>query len=115
MSIAYYHHRGRAYNEEIMSENYEPLPKTPDVLSEETEYKIKSAVATELKEKYQIIYAQAKDIIITEYNGTYGDCVAVMTRYVQAGTAGVVWIDTIAGVQFFYWSGQTIQIWREDK
>ena len=28
MSIAYYHNGGRVYNEEIMSEEYTPIPKT---------------------------------------------------------------------------------------
>ena len=115
MSIAYYLNGGRADNEEIISENYEPLPKTPDVLSDETEYKIKSAAAAEYREKYHIKDAKAKGFTITAYYGTYGDCVAVMTEDVYSGAATVVWTDMIAGVSFLYSSGISIQIWREDK
>ena len=39
MSIAYYHNGSRVYNEEIMSEEYTPIPKTPQELSEETSKK----------------------------------------------------------------------------
>ena len=37
MSIAYYHNGGRSHNEEIMSEDYQPLLKTPEKLSKVTE------------------------------------------------------------------------------
>lgn len=39
MSIAYYHNGSRVHNEEIMSEEYTPIPKTPQELSEETSKK----------------------------------------------------------------------------
>ena len=40
LSIAYYH-QGTEGNEELMGENYTPIPKTPDMLSEELELEIK--------------------------------------------------------------------------
>ena len=117
MSIAYYNNGGRTYNEEIMSEDYEPLPKTPEVLSNLTELKIKSTAAKEYREKYK---DDAEDVVaddfrIIQYCGTYGDCVVTMmtnkyTHYLEA-----VWIDTVAGVTIHYSNSNSIKIWRETK
>lgn len=112
MSIAYYHNGGRNNNEEIMSEDYKPLPKTPEVLSWETQYKIKIAGAKEYREKYNIKNAEANGFYIIEYCGTYGDCVAVMMKDVYSGGAEVVWTDSVAGVNLFYINGNSIKIWR---
>lgn len=114
MSIAYYHNNGRWHNEEIMDETYEPIPKTPEVLSKKTESKIKNAAAAEYREKYDDEEAVAKGFTITEYDGTYGDCVAIMMRDVYSGEAGIVWTDTVAGVNFSYGGGRTIIIWRDN-
>ena len=35
-SIAYYHNVGIAGNEEVMGENYQPQPKTPEILDKIT-------------------------------------------------------------------------------
>lgn len=113
MSIAYYHNRGRIYNEEMMSEEYEPVPKTPEVLSELTELKIKSAAAKEYREIYNMQYAEADGFRITQYYGTYGKCVAVMMRDDYSGESGIVWTDTVAGVKIHYGSGRTMKIWRK--
>lgn len=112
MSIAYYHNGGRWHNEEIMSEDYEPAPKKPEVLSEFTELKIKSTGAKYCRENYDIAEAEADGITITQYCGTYGDCVAVMIRgylhYAQA-----LWTDTVAGINIHYSDANSIKIWRE--
>ena len=115
MSIAYYHNGGRTYNEEIMSEEYEPLPKTPEVLSNLTELKIKSTAAKDYREKFNIEDAVADGFTITQYCGTYGDCIAVMMRDDYSGTAAVVRTVSVAGVKIYYNSGREIQIWRKTK
>lgn len=115
MSIAYYKNRGRTYNEEIMSEDYAPLLKTPEILSEETEFKIKSAAAKEYREKYNMQYAEADGFTITEYCGTYNGCVAVMMRDDYSGTTGEEWTDSVAGVNIYYNSGNSIKIWRKNE
>ena len=115
MSIAYYHNRGRWYNEDIMPENYAPQPKMPEVLSDKTQLKIKSVSAKALREFQNIKNAEADDIIITEYYGTYGDCVAVRTRDNYSGYGTIVFTDLTAGVKFFYGDPKLIQIWRETK
>lgn len=115
MSIAYYHNGGRWHNEEIMSEDYVPAPKTPEVLSKKTELKIKNTAAKDYRENYNINDAEADGFRITEYCGTYNGCVAIMMRDDYSGTAGVVWTDTIAGVNIYYNSGRTMQIWSENK
>ena len=112
MSIAYYHNGGRVYNEEIMSESYEPTPKTPSVLSITTELKIKITATEIFNEEHNRNYAEADGFTITEYCGTYGDCVAVMMEDKYSGTTGAVWTDTITGINIFYNSGREIKIWR---
>lgn len=110
-SIAYYHNGGRIYNEEIMSETYKPFPKTPEVLSNLTESKIKSAAAKEYREKYYIKNAVADDFTIAQYCGTYGDCVAVVLKS-NYGVSSFETLIEIAGVNINYSSDYAIQIWR---
>ena len=114
LSIAYYHNGGRTDNEEIMSEGYLPAPKIPEVLSGITESKIKRATAEEYRQKHIIKYAEAEGFTITEYCGTYGDCVAVMTTDIYSGFTDAVWTDTIGGVNIFYSDGNSIKIWRAE-
>ena len=113
MSIAYYHSGGRLYNEEIMPEDYSPQPKMPEILSDETQLKIKSTAAKEYREEYKITEAEAVGFTINQYCGTYGNCVVVMMRDVYSGTTGEVWTDTVSDINFYYNSGKSIQVWRE--
>lgn len=115
MSIAYYHNGGRMHNEELMSEDYAPAPKTPEVLSNATELKIKGASAKKYREKYDIKNAEADGFTITEYCGTYGGCVAIMMRDDYSGAAGVAWTDNVANVDIYYNDGNEILIWRDTK
>ena len=114
MSIAYYHNGGRRYNEEIMPEDYSPQPKTPEVLSENTELKIKETAAKEFREKYNVEYAKAEGFTITEYYGTYGGYVAVV---IKDNYTGGVWSPIpetypLAGVEFQIRSENFIRLWR---
>ena len=115
MSIAYYHNGGRKHNEEIMDEAYTPAPKTPETLSEVTELLIKRTAAKDYRENHNINNAEASGFTITEYDGTYGDCVAVIMRDDYSGSAGVVevLVETIGGVNYYY-TGRTIKIWKRD-
>lgn len=113
MSIAYYHNDGRAHNEDIMSEDYMPSPKMPEILSGSTELKIKNTAAKDFNEKNNITYAEAEGFKITDYCGTYGDCVAIMLTDDYSGTTGVEWTDSVAGINIYYNSGREIQIWRD--
>lgn len=113
MNIAYYHNGGCKYNEGIMSKIYEPVPKIPAKLSEDTERKIKSTAAKEYREVYHITDAVEDGFTIVSYYGTYNTCVAVMLRNAYSGEAGSIWTDLIAGVNFYYSGGKTIKIWRD--
>lgn len=115
MSIAYYHNGGRAYNEEIMSEDYMPSLKTPEVLSAETQLKIKNDAAKDFNEEFNVDYAKAEGIRIDEYCGSYGDCVVLMLRDDYSGEPGVEWIDSVAEVNIYYNSGRALRIWRDTK
>ncbi|HIX09879.1 MAG TPA: hypothetical protein H9683_06830 [Firmicutes bacterium] len=65
MSIAYYHNEGREYNEEIIPEDFQPVPLVP--LDEETE----AAIIRTYLEEY------SKEASIVSYMGTYGRCAIV--------------------------------------
>lgn len=111
MSIAYYNNRGRWGNEEIMGKTYKPAPKTPEVLSEETELKIKSTAARDFNKENNTEYT-GDDFTITEYYGTYGRCIAVMVKYTHSGCGPIFITVSVAGVNFNI-DCLFIQIWRE--
>ena len=119
MSIAYYHNGGRWHNEEIMSEDYEPLPKTPEVLSNLTELKIKHTAVNEFKMEFpgtpSALIAKVEDFTINEYNGTYNGCIAVRMIDNFTGYWDVVVAPKIAGIRFYYGNTNYIKIWRETK
>ena len=119
MSIAYYHNGGRWHNEEIMNEDYEPAPKTPEVLSEITEFKIKCTALKEYKTEFSktpsASIAKVEDFTITEYHGTYNGCIAVRMIDKFTGYPGVIGTPKIAGVRFYYGMPNYIKIWREIK
>ena len=112
MSIAYYKNGGRRYNESIMPEDYAPIPKDPEELSESTSLRIRSTAAADWNAEYPDDDATAEDFWIDYYYGTYGNCVAVMMRDNLSGTTGVVWIGIVADVSFSYNSGKEIRVWR---
>ena len=112
MSIAYYQNGSRRYNESIMPEDYAPIPKDPEELSESTSLRIRSTAAADWNAEYPDDDATAEDFWIDYYYGTYGNCVAVMMRDNLSGTTGVVWIGIVADVSFSYNSGKEIRVWR---
>ena len=110
MSIAYYHNGGNYKNEEIMGEDYKPLSITPKTLSVQAENSIKQ---THLNEYYEgKDYAELSGIRIDSYYGTYNGCFVVMISDDYSGTAGIVWIEEVAGINIYYISGNRIEIWR---
>ena len=111
-SIAYYHNGGRVYNETIMNETYVPQPKTPEILSTETELKIKRAAAKDYRDNYNITDAEAEGFTIVEYDGTFGECIAIMKEDTYTGYWGSEEMPNIAGVIFYYNSSNHITIWR---
>ena len=74
ISAAYYYNEGK-YNEEFMPEGYEPMPKEPERLDEETEMAIRVAWL-EAKE-YEVTEEHIQNVGIRIYCGTYNDCIVV--------------------------------------
>ena len=102
MSIAYYHNGGRVYNEEIMSEEYTPIPKN-------AAYEYNSEHNHETK-------ATADGFTIVHYYGTYDGAVAVIVTHSYLGDSPAVVVDnsySVAGVIFHYWTYNHIQIYIE--
>ncbi len=115
LSIAYYHNGGRKGNEEIMTENYAPMPKTPAELDAETEMGIKRTAAQEYNKAGFVTHAVPDGFYISAYYGTYDDCVAmvVMSSYLQYEDA--IRTETVANVKFFYTYGYEIIVWKAEK
>ena len=73
LSIAYYcNYNSNFGNEEIMTEDYVPQPKNPEVLSEELDLKIREVCARNTNKT-------ADDYYIYGYFGVYSNCVVVKT------------------------------------
>ena len=106
LSIAYYHNRGRRYNEELMSENYEPIPKEPAELSEDMQDDILDCVSEKHEENRRY-----HTLSVTEYDGTYGDCIAFEWDCQDCGHLAYMYVATIGNVNFYY-ASETIEIWR---
>ncbi len=111
-SIAYYHNGGINGNEEIMGEDYQPQPKTPEVLDKFTERSIKqSYIDNFLTDKN----AKISGINIEDYYGGYDNYITIMISDTYSGTTGDINWQTIDGVKFYYNSGNQIKIWRKNK
>lgn len=108
-SIAYYQ------NGESEDEDFEPMPKNPEELSEKTEKAIKETRAYDLRNRNPkpIEEAKAKDITILKYYGTYNDCVAVLLDDMFGGYFPIEREVIIAGVSFYYIGSDNIMIWKE--
>ncbi len=113
MSIAYYHNGGRVYNEEIMSEDYKPITKTPQELSEKTVNKIKENAAHEYNSEHDPkIKATADGFTIDQYYGTYGNSIVVIITDIYSGSPGIVGIETIANVNLYMNAAYVIKVWK---
>ena len=109
MSIAYYHHEGTFSNEEIMGEDYTPLPLTPEELPAET---VKALLQDHIDEDYPGTQYTVSDFKIDSYYGTYNGCVAVMIGFVEGGFYASFTIEEIAGIKIGYGDSNCILIWK---
>lgn len=109
-SIAYYH------NGESEDESFVPMPKTPEVLSNKTEKAIKETRAYNLRTQNPnpIKKAEAKDITILKYYGTYNNCVALIMDDIHHDYSSAEREVTIDGVLFHYNDGNSIIIWQQN-
>ncbi len=110
-NIAYYQNGGSD------DENFEPMPKTPESLSDKTEKAIKETRAYDLRNQdtNPIKKAKAKDVTILKYYGTYNNCVAVMITDYYHSYDLMEWDIEIEDVLFHYSNGNRIIIWNEKK
>ena len=113
LSIAYYYYEekfprlgGRYGNEEIMDENYTPLPKTPETLDEEMDLEIRKAYV-----KGNIYRVDTVEIEV--YCGTYGECIAVF-MHGEGGYPDAEDIEKVLDIQYVYPNiGLSIEIYKK--
>ncbi len=118
MSIAYYHNCGRSGNEEVMGEDYKPLPKTPEKLSVETEVAVKQSyfdghLIDKDLDYLEKLLGKKLEINVNEYDGTYNGCVAVMMSDNYSGFLTIVQTIEIDGIKFYYGNSNEIKIWKK--
>ena len=94
---------------------YMPRPKNPEVLSPETEEKIKQTYVKEIINGE--IDMSFDSIYIDKYYGTYDGCVAVMMHdtYKCSSFNDMIWEVYVADVLITYMSGNRIKIWKKNQ
>ena len=102
LSIAYYK-QGTNYNEELMGEDYVPKHKDPETLNE----KIKGEIIEALKKKTEEDYIE-----ITDYFGTYNNCIIVNYKDGQyyIDVVPTRYLVEIGGVTFSFWKPKTVKL-----
>ena len=109
LSIAYYKNAGAEDNEELMGENFAPIPKNPEILPAKTLKSIKQTY-------YNLSRVDEPDmklsgIRITVYLGTYGNFVAVMIYDDYSAYTTALWTEEVDGIKIHYGDGNRILIW----
>ncbi len=110
-SIAYYHNGGREGNEEIMGEDYQPQPKTPEVIDKMTELSIKQTYCDNLRKQDN---AKPSGVTIERYYGAYNGCYAVVLSSIYIGSYENIineW-KKIGGVNINYYDYLSFRIWK---
>lgn len=114
MSIAYYYHGGRDYNEDIMDEDYEPAAKMPETLGKTTDKAIRQTYWNDCFGESNPNNITLDSIVIGKpYYGSYNGCIAVKVWCNAFGINTVIYEETVAGVYFFYPNEIHITIWKE--
>lgn len=103
-SIAYYYHGSD-------TENFDQIPISPENLSEEAKKRIKRTHLALIKKDYP--FANINGVHITEYFGTYGECIAVcvMDDYRKIDVLEIPELE-IGGVMFYNFTQPGLMIWR---
>ncbi|MCL2088069.1 MAG: hypothetical protein FWH14_01165 [Oscillospiraceae bacterium] len=90
-----------------------PQPKTPEVLSAETETLIKQTHLDNLKLQDRYPDATTDNVQIIHYYGTYNDAVAVMITDVFHDYTANLWHESVVNIRFYYGNGNHIKIWKD--
>lgn len=136
LSIAYYYHSqfrnpdfGMSFNADLMGDNYQPIPKTPENLSTFLNLAIRQTMVNDLNKRFDTDTFVLDNIAVYGYCGTYNGCVVIRLAYSDgpyyAGST-VINEHTVANVKFFYPNytnfyyltdyifDNTIMIWKEN-
>ena len=116
MNIAYYHNGGRQYNEEIISENYVPIPKYPEKLESEIEKAIRQTYWEQYYKANNPYDIKIDDIVIgNSYYGIYNNCVIVKVWVNNEPITDNRCQDVVGGVTISYTEGNRISVWIKNK
>ena len=101
LSIAYYFGGQKENNVELQDENYAPIPKNPEKLSEKTALKIRKTDLYRMREVGKSKF-DLSDMLIEGYYGCYMDYYAVTTSFKGARYTEDIKDRMIDGVLFTY-------------
>ena len=111
-NIAYYYHTRHGETDHV-DETFIPNPKTPENLSEDTQNKIKR---TYLDEVAMVPDGVFERIEISQYFGTYNECVVIGIKSDYIVYEPILYPVHIIGEVFFYdYIPTAIDVWREGK
>lgn len=110
-SIAYYHNGGIEGNESVMSKNYTPKPKTPEVLDEKNDLAIRQDYFNKRFGKNNP-YNYTLDEIRYIYYGCYNNYAVVNIACIGEGVANVGWAENIGGVKIIYPYADRLSVWK---
>jgi len=107
-SVVYYYNGGTTFNEEIMGENYMPIPKVPEILDAQTAMWIKQDFKNNYRSNTSI------NSILIVYLGTYNGLVAVILTVKDNGANPIQIIHEgmVGGVLFKYDNSIKILVWK---
>ena len=111
MNIAYIQNGQKLYEE---VNDFTPIPKNPETLSEETVNAIKETEAYSLRNSllHSEPTATADDIDIDGYYGTYNDFVAIKLTNAFVGYPAVETEEIICGIKFVLGYPNSIIVWK---
>ena len=108
-NIAYYFHT-QGGDAERVDETFTPSPKSPEMLDEDTQNKLRR---TYLDEVIDMPEGSFTRVFLSDYYGTYNACVAVnITDDYHAYDYVIEAEHSVGGVCFYNYAAAFIQIWR---
>ena len=113
LSIAYYKNGGTRRNEDLMGEDYEPIPQEP--LDKKIEKKIKKTEAYYLRKYSNINEATADGITVKRFFGKYQNCyiIQVENSFTYSLAYVIDYWGIIGGVHF-HETYTPLKVWVEN-
>lgn len=108
-SIAYYHNGGRAHNEEVIGEDFKPISKTPETLSDTVKQALIRNYYNNERPLSNTPDINEGEIWLTEYCGLYNGCITVV--FGNGIGYDALAPETVGGVTIYFSYLNRVLIW----